>query len=308
MSGQHEGLPASIPALLPRGAGHQFVLYGDACSGIPGALHERNFAAVNAVLRRLAPQPEFILFPGDEIIGLTADAESLRAQWRHWLDREMGWLDRRTIPIWHTTGNHTAYDEMSEAVFRDVLGLPRNGPPGQEGVSYWVRRGDLLMVFVHTLWTGLGGEGHVETDWLRRVLGQHADARHKLVVGHHPVIRSTASPGRGSARSGRSTRRNSGASWSRPVCSPMSVATSWPMTCRCMVACCSSARQVLARPTACLRVWSTSTASRLPWMVKASAARCWTRTGVSASGCTGRRHRSRRRRGASCQRETAPRR
>jgi hypothetical protein len=43
------------------------------------------------------------------------------------------------------------------------------------------------MVFVHTLWTGLGGEGHVETDWLRQVLGQHADARHKLVVGHHPV-------------------------------------------------------------------------------------------------------------------------
>ncbi|MGK9231361.1 metallophosphoesterase [Inquilinus limosus] len=177
----------SIPALLPRGPGHQFVLYGDSCSGVPGALHERTFATVNAVLRRLAPQPEFILFPGDEIIGLTADAEALRAQWRHWLEQEMGWLDRRATPIWHTTGNHTAYDEMSEAVFRDVLDLPRNGPPGQEGLSYWVRRGDLLMVFVHTLWTGLGGEGNVETDWLRRVLAQHADARHKLVVGHHPV-------------------------------------------------------------------------------------------------------------------------
>ncbi|WP_395674392.1 metallophosphoesterase family protein [Inquilinus sp.] len=187
MPGTGEGLPDSIPALLPRGLGHQFVLYGDSCSGVPGAPHERTFAAVNAVLRRLAPQPEFILFPGDEIIGLTADAEALRAQWRHWLDQEMGWLDRRAIPIWHTTGNHTAYDEMSEAVFRDVLDLPRNGPPGQEGLSYWVRRGDLLLVFVHTLWTGLGGEGHVETDWLRRVLGQHADARHKLVVGHHPV-------------------------------------------------------------------------------------------------------------------------
>lgn len=187
MPGLPEVLPGAIPALLPRGPGHQFVLYGDACSGVPGALHERTFAAVNAVLRRLAPQPEFILFPGDEIIGLTADAEALRAQWRHWLDQEMGWLDRRTIPIWHTTGNHTAYDEMSEAVFRDVLDLPRNGPPGQDGLSYWVRRGDLLMVFVHTLWTGLGGEGHVETDWLRRVLGLHADARHKLVVGHHPV-------------------------------------------------------------------------------------------------------------------------
>ena len=50
-----------------------------------------------------------------------------------------------------------------------------------------MRRDDLLLVFVHTSWTGLGGEGHVETNWLRTVLRQHADARHKLVIGHHPV-------------------------------------------------------------------------------------------------------------------------
>ncbi|WP_203330594.1 metallophosphoesterase family protein [Rhodovastum atsumiense] len=179
---------APIRSLLPRGAGHQFVLYADACSGIPGAPHEASFAAVNAVLRRLDPAPDFILFPGDEIAGLTADPDELRAQWRHWLEREMGWLDRQAIPLWHTTGNHTAYDPMSEAVFREVLDhLPRNGPPGQEGLSYWVRRGDLLLVFVHTLWSGLGGEGHVETDWLRGVLRSQGDARYKLVLGHHPV-------------------------------------------------------------------------------------------------------------------------
>ena len=177
-----------IPALLPRGPGHRFVVYGDSCSGIPGAPHERTFAAVNAVLRRLSPPPEFIVFLGDEIAGLTPDPDALRTQWRHWLEQEMGWLDRHAIPLWHTTGNHTAFDTMSERVFRDVLNhLPRNGPAGQEGLSYWVRRGDLLLVFVHTLWTGLGGEGHVETEWPGRVLRQHADARHKLVIGHHPI-------------------------------------------------------------------------------------------------------------------------
>ena len=172
---------------MPRGTGHQFVLYGDTCSGVSGRLHERTFAAVNAVVRRLVPSPDFIVFTGDEIVGLTADPEQLRAQWQHWLAREMGWLDRQTIPIWHATGNDTTYDEMSEAMFRDVLNMPCNGPPGQEGLSYWVRRGDLLLIFVHTGWSGLGGEGHVETEWLRRVLTQHADARHKLVIGHHPV-------------------------------------------------------------------------------------------------------------------------
>ena len=176
-----------IPALMPRGAGHQFVLYGDACSGVSGGLHERTFAAVNAVVRRLVPSPDFIVFTGDEIVGLTADSEQLRAQWQHWLAHEMGWLDRQTIPLWHATSNHTTYNEMSEAVFRDVLNMPRNGPHGQEGLSYWVRRGDLIVIFVHTGWSGLGGEGHVETEWLQGVLTQHSDARHKLVVGHHPV-------------------------------------------------------------------------------------------------------------------------
>jgi hypothetical protein len=179
---------AAIPALLPHGPGHQFVVYGDACSGVPGTPHERSFAEVNAVIRRLTPSPEFIVFTGDEIRGLAADPDELRRQWRHWLDHEMAWLDRRTTPLWHVTGNHTAYDPPSEAIFREMLDLPRNGPPGQEGLSYWTRRGDLLLVFVHTLWSGLGGEGHVETTWLDAVLHQHADARTKLVVGHHPVF------------------------------------------------------------------------------------------------------------------------
>ena len=181
--------PPPIPALLPRtGAGHQFVLYSDACSGVPGAPHEATFAATTATVARLRPQPEFICFPGDEIQGLSADDEALRAQWRHWLDHELAPLDP-TIPRYHTTGNHTTYDSASEAIFREALaGLPRNGPPGQEGLAYWVRRGDLLLIAVNTLWSGGGGEGRVETDWLDRTLAAHADARHKLVMGHHPIF------------------------------------------------------------------------------------------------------------------------
>jgi Calcineurin-like phosphoesterase len=178
-----------IPALQPRGDGHQFVCYADSCSGVPGARHATTFASVNAVVRRLQPQPEFIAFPGDEIIGLTADDDVLRRQWRFWLDEEMGWLDRTAIPLYHTTGNHTSYDRASEAIFREMLSyLPRNGPPGQEGLTYVVRRGDLLMVFINTLTSERGGEGRVESDWLERTLAEHADARFKLVYGHHPVF------------------------------------------------------------------------------------------------------------------------
>ncbi len=187
-----------IPALLPNSPGHQFVVYADACSGVPGARHEETFASVNAVLQRLDPPPEFIAFPGDEVIGLTADADALRAQWRYWFEQEMAWLDREKIPLYHTTANHTTYDPASEAVFREVMShLPRNGPPGQAGLSYYIRRSpagttdkrdDLLMVFVNTLPSDLGGEGYVETTWLEQVLTDHADARYKFVFGHHPVF------------------------------------------------------------------------------------------------------------------------
>lgn len=178
-----------FPALLPRGTGHQFLVYGDSCSGVPGGRHEATFASVNQVARRLMPDPEFIAFLGDEIIGLTADEAALRAQWRYWLDVETNWIDRAKTPVFHTTSNHATYDVMSERVFTEMLPeLPRNGPVGQEGLAYFVRRGDLLLVFIHTSAMALGGEGHVETEWLERTLAANADARYKLVLGHHPVF------------------------------------------------------------------------------------------------------------------------
>lgn len=179
----------TVKALTPsQKAGHQFVCYGDCCSGIPDGTHEATFTSVNAVVSRLNPRPEFICFLGDEIKGLMADETVLREQWGYWFEKEMAWLDREAIPLYHTTGNHTTYDIASETVFREVMAhLPRNGPPGQEGLSYFVRRGELLLVFVNTGWSGLGGEGRVETEWLERVLAEHHGARYKLVLGHHPV-------------------------------------------------------------------------------------------------------------------------
>ncbi|MBA3871712.1 MAG: metallophosphoesterase [Anaerolineae bacterium] len=178
-----------IPALIPCGEGHQFVVYADSCSGVPGALHESTFASVNTVIQRLEPPPEFICFPGDEIRGLVADDSALREQWRYWFEHEMAWHNFQSIPLYHTTGNHTTYDEYSEAVYREVMShLPQNGPNGQESLSYFVRHDDLLLIFVNTLWSGLGGEGTVETLWLDQTLADNKDAHFKFVFGHHPVF------------------------------------------------------------------------------------------------------------------------
>lgn len=179
----------SIQSLMPNSDGHQFVIYGDSCSGVPNALHEKTHAKINAVVNRLLPKPDFIIFPGDEVIGLTADEAELRQQWQYWLEHEMAWLDTDKIPIYNCTGNHTTYSQMSERVFADKLKhLPRNGAPNQDSLSYFIRRGDLLLVFVHTLSSHLGGEGHVETQWLEQTLIDNADAKYKFVIGHHPVF------------------------------------------------------------------------------------------------------------------------
>ncbi|WP_299682571.1 metallophosphoesterase [uncultured Roseobacter sp.] len=178
-----------IESLKPNDKGHQFVFYGDSCSGVPEALHEEKLAKVNDVVQRLTPAPEFIIFPGDEVIGLIPDETELREQWKHFFEVEMAWLDRAKTPMYHSTGNHTTYDKMSERVFADVMShLPRNGPEDQQGLSYFVRNGDLLFVFVHTLWSELGGEGHLELEWLSKTLESNADARWKFVVGHHPAF------------------------------------------------------------------------------------------------------------------------
>jgi len=105
----------------------------------------------------------------------------------------MAWLDRDATPIYHTTSNHNTGSPMAEDVWREVFNeLPRNGPNDQTGLAYWVRRestaGDLLIVVVHTSSSGLGGNGHVEHEWLDQTLGEHADARWKIVAGHYPAF------------------------------------------------------------------------------------------------------------------------
>lgn len=178
-----------IKTIPPKYNGYQFVIYGDSCSGIPGKLHESNLTEMNNVLKHLDLKPEFIIFPGDEIIGLTNDEKLLRKQWKYWLDTEMAWVMENNIPMYNSTGNHTTYNKMSESVFRDIFFThPSNGPKEQKRLSYFIEKGDLLLVFINSMWSGLGGEGRIETEWLEKVLSDHSDRKLKLVIGHHPIF------------------------------------------------------------------------------------------------------------------------
>jgi len=176
----------TLPALMPRDkSGHRFVLYSDCCSGSPKTRAGRNLQAVNAMVSRIRPRPEMIAFPGDAISGYTKDYKELRRQWDYWQTTEMRWVKQAKIPLYQSTSNHNTYDKESEAVFREAHpDLPRNGPRGQKGLAYWVRRGNMLYVSTHQP----DRKMLIDPVWLDRVLTDNADVPFKFVAGHYPVF------------------------------------------------------------------------------------------------------------------------
>ena len=183
-----ERVDKSIPAIRASADGKTFVWYGDCCSGIPGGSNEANFAAVNTVFQRLEAMPDVAFFVGDNIMGYLETAEQVREQWRYWFGHEMAWFHPLGVSMYHITSNHNTSDELAETVFREIhADIPQNGPDDQKGLSYWVRDGEFLYVFVNTNFSGRNGFGHVEHEWLDGVLTDQADARFKLVIGHHPI-------------------------------------------------------------------------------------------------------------------------
>lgn len=186
------GAAEEIPALLPRdGTGRQFVYYADCCSGVAGASNEKNHIAVNQMVQRIKPRPEFIAFPGDAVVGYITDYQALRKQWDYWTNVEMGWLKGTGIPLYQSTSNHNTYDLGSEKVFCEVHPhLPQNGAGDQKGLAYYVRNGNLLYVSTHQPDRTRPYRKYmlIDTAWLDEVLKKNADARFKLVVGHYPVF------------------------------------------------------------------------------------------------------------------------
>jgi hypothetical protein len=178
---------AAIPGLVPRGEGHQFVLYADSCSGVPGEVEVERHQRVTEAVSRLRPRPEFIGFPGDAVLD-GADP----AQWERWF-AEISWVAEAGIDLYQSTSNHNTHNDASIAQFRHWWPtLPGNGPAGQRGLAYWLRRDDLLYISLHTPDPRVGpclqtGISETEANWLNSVFKENEDARWIFVAGHYPV-------------------------------------------------------------------------------------------------------------------------
>ena len=192
----------TLRSLLPRTEmGCHFVAYGDCCIGPPepGRGHEEHLSAVHRVMHQLDPRPQFVCFLGDLIWGLTRehgpnhDADSLRREWTVKLPREMKPLTDLDVPVFRIPGNHDTMTPVSETVWKEVFDeIPQNGPEGQEGLTWFERRDDLLIIGISVYAMNMGSPftmmgGRVDCDWVDRVLTEHSDAKFKFVLGHSPV-------------------------------------------------------------------------------------------------------------------------
>lgn len=167
---------------------YKFVIYGDSCSGVPNTNHANTLSKINTLIEEKAEEIDFVIFPGDEIIGLTNNEKKLRDQWDYWLNEEMKYISKYKIPLYNCSGNHTVYNKISLSIFQEKLShLPQNGPTNLKGVSYYVKYQDLLMVFIDTMGNNIGGEGRVETEWLNGILSKD-NSKYKFVIGHHPIF------------------------------------------------------------------------------------------------------------------------
>ena len=85
-------------------------------------------------------------------------------------------------------GNHdhmTRRYQLSNDFFRNATANPRNGYPGEEGVSYWFRYGDALFIMLNNETMRDSTGFAAASAWVEKVLQDNADARYKLVCEHY---------------------------------------------------------------------------------------------------------------------------
>jgi len=181
---------AQQPVYSPTGIrrwDHRFLFFGDALVSVPGEPCYQHFSSILTHIASLNLRPDFLLSGGDDIYGHCDTTSEIEDQWASVLGLVHASFGRE-IPFYGSPSNHNNMGVQYDSVWRRQFSYPSNGAPGQEKLSYWIRRGDLLLAITHQADERLGGPAHVESDWLDRILRQHVDARYKVVVGHYPAL------------------------------------------------------------------------------------------------------------------------
>ena len=152
-----------------------------------------------------AENPEFVLVAGDLVNGHWWDGP---AQVQHLGNVYYGgWVRRmrdHDLPFYVAVGDHELGDDPWPKKKRKLKGdfenafvrhtnMPRNGPEGFKGLTYYVKHRGLLLITVETFETHGDSIRPTVTgkqlDWVEKTLKKHApDVNHIVVQGHVPIL------------------------------------------------------------------------------------------------------------------------
>jgi len=146
-----------------------------------------NTKVLEPILKHIkAEAPDLVVFPGDLVTGhVKPRAHQLQLEtFRGLVRRHLG-----ELPFYALLGNHESGTAAHIRLFRQTFPAPQNGPRGYRGLTYFVRRGGVLLVMLTTDLVGeLGMISDRQMAWLERTLAANSDAAHIYVFGHHPAF------------------------------------------------------------------------------------------------------------------------
>ena len=150
--------------------------------------------------------PDFLLVAGDLVMGHWYSREEIAKYAGRYYPAWKRRLDDIQLPFYAAIGDHELGDNPwpdwkmklvpeYRRAFREYLKMPDNGPEHRKGTAFWWRHKGVLFVAVDVFEEAPGRQGGItaqvtdkQLTWLEQVLESHADADHRIVMGHTPVL------------------------------------------------------------------------------------------------------------------------
>ncbi|HNS19816.1 MAG TPA: ThuA domain-containing protein [Sedimentisphaerales bacterium] len=163
--------------------------------------------ALDHVLKAIkAENPEFVLIPGDLVMGHWPDKDTIEkfadVYYGAWVQR----MKDHGLKFYATVGDHEIGgapwpEEKAKLAntfrrqFTKHLGMPLNGPLRMRGTAFWFIHENTLFAAVDVFEKGTGPQGGIvpqvtgeQLEWLEGVFADNPGVEHVVVMGHTPIL------------------------------------------------------------------------------------------------------------------------
>lgn len=157
--------------------------------------------------------PDFLLVVGDLVMGhwdgglIWNDHDSISKYANRYYTAWKNRMDHHGLKYYTAVGDHEIGDNPWETPkklnavaeykeqFANHMRMPQNGPEHMKGTAFWWKHKNVLFISVDVFEEGKSDQGLIRTgvtgkqmEWLKNVLEDNSSVKHKIVMGHAPVL------------------------------------------------------------------------------------------------------------------------